>query len=371
LLQEISSESVLPGGRSELQLIELDPQRVHVYWHIEPEREEPERRQVLRVHDITATGDISRPEQTYDISVRGREGRWYLDFWRGERVFVAELGYLDERGSLERLALSNEVHTPPAGPLSGSEFAEINLDLHEHPVQTVLPGPVKTAEPEAALKPQEETLPLEQAFPLFIHESTALKQVAPEALETLEDEIASSIPPPAAPSLAGEAMVAFSEEEEAEIATEAVEPAFPAADILDACAPENAAALEAFYREIELHPPPEPAPAPAPAHHETAHETAEVQAHPSTPSSVPSQTAATAPTPLESIVGWSSLLPAGGQDVLLEINAELRVFGRAKPGAHLTLHGQTIQLRPDGTFSIVRKLPSGSVVMPLLAKSTP
>jgi hypothetical protein len=368
LLEEISSSSYLPESPTELRLLELDPQRVHVYWHIDPECESPDRRQILRVYDITATGDISRPEQTYDIPIKGREGRWYLDFWRGERVFVAELGYLDEHGSLERLALSNEVHTPPAGQLSGSEVVEINLDPNGKPVQTVQPALTKPKEAKAAPTTEEEAPLEEQAFPLLMQESVMLEEVLAEGLESEEDG-SGSIRTLATPSLAGEAMVAFTEDDEIENTAGSGETAFPAADILEACAPENAIALEAFYRELERHAPAHPAR--TSEKNQMAQPAIEVRASESSPSHAPAQPVLSAPTPLESMVGWSSLMPAGGQNELLEIHAELRIYGRAKPGSRFTLHGQEIQLHADGTFSIVRKLPSGSVVFPLIAKSTP
>jgi hypothetical protein len=70
--------------------------------------------------------------------------------------------------------------------------------------------------------------------------------------------------------------------------------------------------------------------------------------------------------PLENYVNLSSFVQAR-RDVLIEVNTELHIFGRVKPGTELSLYGQKVPLRPDGGFSIRRPLPQGAVVLPLLA----
>ncbi|GAB6053700.1 hypothetical protein JCM17960_25200 [Magnetospira thiophila] len=69
--------------------------------------------------------------------------------------------------------------------------------------------------------------------------------------------------------------------------------------------------------------------------------------------------------PVESILTQSSFV-LGREDVTLEVNAELHIFGRTKPGHRLTLYGKEVPVRPDGTFSVRRPLPHGAVVLPLL-----
>jgi hypothetical protein len=43
----------------------------------------------------------------------------------------------------------------------------------------------------------------------------------------------------------------------------------------------------------------------------------------------------------------------------LNLNAELMIYGGTEPGASITLDGQPIQVRPDGTFSCRFALPDG------------
>jgi len=65
----------------------------------------------------------------------------------------------------------------------------------------------------------------------------------------------------------------------------------------------------------------------------------------------------------EPFVTYSSSALAGSP--LLEINAELHVYGRARPGSRLRIFGRPVVLRPDGSFSVRRPLPAGAVVLPI------
>jgi hypothetical protein len=72
-----------------------------------------------------------------------------------------------------------------------------------------------------------------------------------------------------------------------------------------------------------------------------------------------------APLDLENALTLSSFV-LGRETVQLEVNAELRVFGRARPGSELKLFGRRVALRPDGSFSITRPLPNGALVLTAL-----
>ena len=52
-----------------------------------------------------------------------------------------------------------------------------------------------------------------------------------------------------------------------------------------------------------------------------------------------------------------------------DVDAELIVYGRAKAGAHVTLAGQPVKLRPDGTFAVRKSLPDRRQVLPVVADS--
>lgn len=68
------------------------------------------------------------------------------------------------------------------------------------------------------------------------------------------------------------------------------------------------------------------------------------------------------PLPLENVLTLSSYAP-GPETVDFEINAELHVFGRVRPGTKLQLFGRNVTPRPDGSFSITRPLPSGALIL--------
>jgi hypothetical protein len=66
-------------------------------------------------------------------------------------------------------------------------------------------------------------------------------------------------------------------------------------------------------------------------------------------------------------------LPAGGEEVgkergfWLVADAELIVFGATDPRATVTLAGQKIRLREDGTFSVRMAFPDGKITIPIVA----
>ncbi len=66
--------------------------------------------------------------------------------------------------------------------------------------------------------------------------------------------------------------------------------------------------------------------------------------------------------------GVEALLPQK-RDFFFEIDAELIVFGATDPEAHVTLQGEPVKLRPDGTFTVRFSLPNCRQVIPAVASS--
>ena len=62
-------------------------------------------------------------------------------------------------------------------------------------------------------------------------------------------------------------------------------------------------------------------------------------------------------------------LPSLGRDFHFEINAELIVYGTTEPNAKVTLQGEPVQLRPDGTFTVRFSLPDSRQIIPAVAAS--
>lgn len=55
--------------------------------------------------------------------------------------------------------------------------------------------------------------------------------------------------------------------------------------------------------------------------------------------------------------------------IKLKIDAELIVHGVTEPGAHVTLHGEPVHLRSDGTFAVKFNLPERRHILPVVASS--
>jgi uncharacterized protein len=54
----------------------------------------------------------------------------------------------------------------------------------------------------------------------------------------------------------------------------------------------------------------------------------------------------------------------------LDVDAEMIVYGSTRPGAHVTLGGEPIKLRDDGTFSVRMSLPERRQVLPVTSSSS-
>jgi len=62
-------------------------------------------------------------------------------------------------------------------------------------------------------------------------------------------------------------------------------------------------------------------------------------------------------------------LSSFGRDFHFEIDAELIVYGTTEPNAKVTLQGEPVQVRPDGTFTVRFSLPDSRQIIPAVAAS--
>jgi len=76
--------------------------------------------------------------------------------------------------------------------------------------------------------------------------------------------------------------------------------------------------------------------------------------------------------PMQSL-SWQSLgtgaLAALGRDFHFQIDAELIVYGSTEPNARVTLQGEAVPVRPDGTFTVRFSLPDSRQIIPAVAAS--
>lgn len=64
--------------------------------------------------------------------------------------------------------------------------------------------------------------------------------------------------------------------------------------------------------------------------------------------------------------GADTFLPAS-KDFVFELDAELIVYGVCQSSAHVTVRGEPVKLRPDGTFTLRMNLPNQRQVIPAVA----
>lgn len=75
-------------------------------------------------------------------------------------------------------------------------------------------------------------------------------------------------------------------------------------------------------------------------------------------------------TPMQTRYGGGAARAlASAQDLPFAVDAELLVFGVSHPNAHVTLQGEPVPLRADGSFTVRMSLPDRRQVIPVVASS--
>ena len=74
-------------------------------------------------------------------------------------------------------------------------------------------------------------------------------------------------------------------------------------------------------------------------------------------------------SPTISSFGSGALLPARQRKFWFKLDAELIVYGATEPTARVTLQGEPVKLRPDGTFTMRFSLPDSRQIIPAVAAS--
>jgi len=73
--------------------------------------------------------------------------------------------------------------------------------------------------------------------------------------------------------------------------------------------------------------------------------------------------------PKETGFGTGAALPGSIKKFFFEIDAELIVYGKTDPSAHVTLQNEPVKLRSDGTFTMLFSLPDSRQIIPAVATS--
>jgi hypothetical protein len=375
--EEISALYPPPRLGTELVLLEVNPHKAHAYWNIDVEDFQDARARsgisqaplVLRLYDVTGIEFNGRNAHTaFDIEVQGLQGHWYLDLWKDGRTHVADIGFRTSEGPLVCLARSNPVSTPPAS--ESPEYNTLALDTgvgappagrltdlngEAQPASPGTEADVPAPVPAALTWPtppagQPEPAPLEQDVKAWFDQAaeSATAAIAPAPWQGPGQAPAGEKTPsaegarlaadwPTAEQLAAPVNGNGAAQEAA--LSRAENEGWPSADDLSRHVADTPGAAPVLPPAPVAEPPPAPAPGPM-------------------------------PTSLDSYVTLSSY-DHHRREVALEVNVELHIHGRARPGTELTLYGQPVPLRPDGTFSVRKPLPNGAVVLPLLAVDPP
>lgn len=381
---------------TELVLMEIDPRRAHAYWHVEAAdydhavrgADEAQPPLVVRMYDISGIQfDGQNARDSFDVQVQGLQGHWYVDLFAEGRTYTAELGLRRADGSLVRLARANTIRTPASRESPYYENVPVhtgNGKPHEPSVEDVL-GQAARRQEEALAGLERQNMPgapAEGGFPMMAGAdqeavAEAVAESAGESPASPDDETKTVIEIPlgwpsaealvaGTPVAQGEGGQGLQEAEsgrEGEAAAEGLDEGVAAATEPPGSAKPDWPSAEDAWGGL-------PAVTEAPAQYRDleqnteaitqADEAARRDATGGAPADV-----STGPLPLENYLTYSSG-ESGRKDVWLEINTELHIYGRASPNSELTLFGQKVQTRPDGTFSIRKPLPQGAVVIPLL-----
>lgn len=331
-----------PFDETELVLMDVDPRRVHAYWHVSADDLEAAGIDgppplVLRVYDVTGADAGGPDAEFFDVDVQGLESRCYVDLWQPGRAYEAELAVRGPDGTLRTLARSNRAQTP----VDTADLAQPHGEAPRESSEAEPPAPVDP--PALAATPRS---PTGESPAAAAHDVPPGRSEGPPAAPSVPapvdeggrpaDSPDGPLAPPAAPG-GGEPALRVP-------AVASLAPEFPnpapeagAADAAGAAAP--AWASRAGVDGALL--PPAGGPAPVAA--------------------ALGEVADAGGAPLVTLSS-SSLAES---PVVLEVHAELHVFGRARPGSRLRIFGRPVALRPDGSFSVRRPLPAGAVVLPL------
>jgi hypothetical protein len=108
------------GRHTDIILMEVAPRCVHAYWHLADTELLAARRALgeegrhapilLRVHDVT--GDALSAGGSFDVEVGSEEDHRYIDLWSPDRKYRVEVGLRGQDGRFIFLAGSNTVHVP-------------------------------------------------------------------------------------------------------------------------------------------------------------------------------------------------------------------------------------------------------------------
>jgi len=138
-----------------LTVLEVTPRKAHAYWHLPPHLLHHARLQmghggqeaalVLRFHDVTeiaASGqawDGVRRHHVFDIEIRADEGKRYIEFWSADKAYIVDLGLCAKDGRFLTISRSNWLRLPRDRAGSDKEEWHICEALRTPPLRPEAP----------------------------------------------------------------------------------------------------------------------------------------------------------------------------------------------------------------------------------------
>ncbi len=396
--QEISRHFPLPFDRTEIVLLDVDPFHAHVFWHVRLDDMETGRKSLgtegehaallLRVYDVTLIDfDGNNAHLTFDVAVHSLHSHRYFDFWESGRAYIVDIGLLPQNGPFLTLARSNPMQLPPSAPSNNFDRSGVVVDpqgnivcevadiTRARTLADIRPEPRPDMEPDTSDNlvrsfyrqltdgnSQGASRPRRKASSLGEFRAAPDGAANSASSSTADDEAETTAIPQSYSNIRAEQHAASAQEQESGGARNSVSPArFRLTRSSD-----GSQAEEIF---LTVHPP-----------HGFESSYAVSQ-------ELSKQHLSSWANPVKGVSSWVTSPGAGGsrestlEGVLIfppedlkksgavsEIFADLVIEGRADPGSQFSLLGETVRLRPDGTFSLRRRVPDGTMLMPLPAQ---
>ena len=342
-------------GTGQLLLMARDPGCLYAHWDPTPKQKELSQQASvgahlrLRIHADSLEGPV-----VTEVPVHQESRHWFVNVSGGATRYVAEYGY-QANGGWHEIASSGPAASPKAvpNPSEPVRFATLQFPIAEPPVITGpgVPNAVGTElrSPRQAPKGLAATGGLIPEFPL------------PPPLTRVSAQAASELPAQATGLQKGAQSHQPSLRSQPPTAGPATAlPLAPATKTEWSLAQEQALS-ELIRWSLVRH------------ERVSSEEIAQVligefERGPLTTVGEAPPALAVAPQLAMSSFGLGEMIPER-RGFWLNVNAELVIYGATEPDAKVTLGGQAIQLRPDGTFSHRFALPDGSYDLSVSATS--
>jgi hypothetical protein len=356
-------------GLGRLWLAARDPHTLHASWDLTPGQVAAAgERLALRVfagrEPVGAFREVALPRGARSIFVPAEAA----DEW-----FVAAIGFTDPALGWQELARSTPVRTPALASREAPVEQFVMLTLPPEPEATgpraeaPAPDTSLSAPAPAARAPEAEPIP---AAP--VHETTparpalalgepppALSPAPPPARELIRGEPVPEVVPSATPPSRAAPIAAHGRAAEIVPISPRLQPAAP-----PPWSPEQTRALAAVEAEWGV--------LAVPSSLELAVSGAAPEgagpAGPSSPAAGFGPGAARAELPSSAAVPVPPAAGAGRR-FWFNINAELIVYGATEPDARVTVDGEPVALRPDGSFTLRFALPDGEYALQAVAEA--